>query len=73
MKRKRPSEDAPVISSEILERAKRSLRTGQAPVARCVVCGSECAPTSTENLCWVCRRLKVSAWHDGDHQASAQE
>lgn len=28
----------------------------------CVVCGSEVAPFSEENLCWVCRRLKVSAW-----------
>jgi hypothetical protein len=41
--------------------------------ARCVVCGGECAPTSTEGLCWVCRRLKLSAWRDTDSQISAQE
>ena len=30
----------------------------------CVVCGAEVAPFSEENLCWVCRRLKISAWRD---------
>jgi hypothetical protein len=24
-------------------------------------------------LCWVCRRLKISAWRDSDQQLSAQE
>jgi len=38
-----------------------------------VVCGGECAPTSTEGLCWVCRRLKLSAWRDSDSQIPAQE
>lgn len=74
MRRKRPSENAPVISSEIMDCAKRSLKTDRPVlVAKCVVCGSECAPNSTEDLCWVCRRLKVSAWDDADHQAPAQE
>lgn len=39
----------------------------------CVVCGSEVAPFSEENLCWVCRRLKISAWRDTDSQATMQE
>jgi hypothetical protein len=40
---------------------------------RCVVCGDEVAPFSTEELCWVCRRLKISAWRETDNQAAAQE
>jgi hypothetical protein len=31
------------------------------------------APISAEDLCWVCRRLKISAWRDSDNQAAAQE
>ena len=41
--------------------------------AVCVVCGEEVAPFSPENLCWVCRRLKISAWRDADTQAMMQE
>ncbi len=40
---------------------------------RCVICGNDVAPFSTEELCWVCRRLKISAWRDSDNQASLQE
>jgi hypothetical protein len=39
----------------------------------CHVCGEAVAPISTEDLCWVCRRLKISAWRDSDTQAAAQE
>ncbi len=41
--------------------------------AKCVVCGQEVAPFSTEELCWVCRRLKISAWRDIEGQAAMQE
>jgi hypothetical protein len=41
--------------------------------AGCVICGEESAPISTEGLCWVCRRLKLSAWRDSDSQMTAQE
>lgn len=57
-----------------------SARTPRAESARperkkkgCVVCGSEVAPFSEENLCWVCRRLKISAWRESDSQAMMQE
>lgn len=40
---------------------------------RCMVCGDEVAPFSTEELCWVCRRLKISAWREADTQPAAQE
>jgi hypothetical protein len=47
---------------------------------KCAICGSPCTPASypqpaeDEQLCWVCRRLKISAWRDSDVQPqSAQE
>ncbi len=74
MKRKLGAGSDPVIPQEILEQAKRSFESDrlQRP-AKCVVCGSECAPNSAEGLCWVCRRLKISAWGENDAQMPAQE
>ena len=75
VKRKAPLPAERVIDDQILETAKRTLETDklrQSP-GKCVVCGSVCAPNSTEGLCWVCRRLKISAWRDSDQQAAAQE
>ena len=74
MKRKKV-EDETVVSKEILESAKRAVSTDRAqpvPNPKCKVCGEEVAPTSSEKLCWVCRRLKISAWRDND-QMPAQE
>lgn len=72
MKRKLPLAE-PIIDRELLEIAKRSLHTDKAPrLLKCSVCDAPCAPNSTEGLCWVCRRLKISAWRDSDQQA-AQE
>lgn len=65
-KMKRPGNDRPRAAR--LENAKpERKRKG------CVVCGSEVAPFSEENLCWVCRRLKISAWREMDSQAMMQE
>ena len=61
-------------ASEILEQAALPPDTDKAPrLAKCSVCSGECAPNSTEGLCWVCRRLKISAWRDSDQQMTAQE
>jgi hypothetical protein len=77
MKKKSLSE--PIISPEILAMAKKSVEGERAATQkRCAVCG---APSTTpalaqgadEDLCWVCRRLKISAWRDTDQQLSAQE
>jgi hypothetical protein len=40
---------------------------------KCVVCGGDVAPLSEEELCWVCRRLKISAWRESDNQQPMQE
>jgi hypothetical protein len=63
-----------VIPPEILERAKRSLATDKLnKTVSCTVCGSETSGHFSEPLCWVCRRLKISAWRDIEQAAPAQE
>jgi hypothetical protein len=74
MKRKPQPGPQPVISREILEEAKLSLEPEKVKApAKCVVCGAEAAPNAAEQLCWVCRRLKISAWRDVEQQMPAQE
>jgi len=74
MRRKPLSKSEPVIAAEILEQAKRSISTDRLKkVARCSVCGAESSGTGDEPLCWVCRRLKVSAWREIEQPMPAQE
>jgi hypothetical protein len=76
--KKKPSPE-PVVSPEILEMAKKSIEAERpmAATKRCGVCGGSCTPLTgpqlSDDLCWVCRRLKISAWRDSDQQMSAQE
>lgn len=70
----------PIISPEILEMAKKSVEAERpAPSKPCAVCGAPSIIVTVpqtadeESLCWVCRRLKISAWRDSDQQLSAQE
>ena len=72
--------ETPVVAGPVampqalMDEAKRVLEAGlPKKAARCTVCGEDCAPNSSEGLCWVCRRLKLSAWHDSDAQAPIQE
>jgi hypothetical protein len=74
MRRKPLAKTEPVISPEIMENAKRSLATDRIrPASKCIVCSGETAQGGTEQLCWVCRRLKISAWRDVEQQVPAQE
>lgn len=74
MKRKPQPKPEPVIAPEILESAKRSVVTDRNKAAgKCVVCGSETVAGAAEQLCWVCRRLKISAWREVEQQMPAQE
>ena len=69
-----PTELESVVDQEILRKAKEALQQDRPRVmCNCVICGGEAAPNSTEKLCWVCRRLKISAWRDSDQQMTAQE
>ena len=70
-----PSISEPVVvDQKFLEQAKLALKGDTVkPVTRCVICQSDSAPNSTEGLCWVCRRLKISAWRDSEQSVNAQE
>ncbi len=69
-----PVSPADVVPPQLLEGAKRAVEMDRLPKpARCSVCNEDCAPISSEGLCWVCRRLKLSAWRDSDMQMPAQE
>ena len=70
----------PIISPEILAMARRSVEAEKpVPAVRCAVCGAASTQLAgpqapdEEALCWVCRRLKISAWRDTDQQIAAQE
>ena len=80
MKKKRelPAVEAPVALSvtpdALVQQALLAIEADRVKKpAGCVICGEESAPISTEGLCWVCRRLKLSAWRDADTQMTAQE
>jgi hypothetical protein len=74
MKRKAQAKGELVVPAELLEQAKRSISTDRLKKpAKCSVCGGETAVTGAEALCWVCRRLKISAWREIEQQAPAQE
>jgi hypothetical protein len=74
MKRKIPAKPETVIAPEILEQAKRSVMTDNLrKPGKCSVCGGETSLGPGEPLCWVCRRLKISAWRDIEQQVPAQE
>ncbi len=75
MRKKAQPKPEPVIPAEILEQAKRSISADHINknVVKCSVCGGETSLAGPEPLCWVCRRLKISAWRDIEMQMPAQE
>ena len=73
MKRKTPPRPDPIIAPEILAGVKRTDAARAGAPAKCVVCGAETTAEAPEQLCWVCRRLKISAWRDVEQQMPAQE
>jgi hypothetical protein len=67
-------EPAVSVSAELLEKAKRSISADRLKKAvRCAVCNAETLSAEDEPLCWVCRRLKISAWREIEQQVPVQE
>jgi hypothetical protein len=63
-----------VVPEALLEQALRATEAERPyKAAACVVCSGECPANAVEGLCWVCRRLKLSAWRDSDSQMPMQE
>ena len=74
MRRKAQPKPEPVVPAEILEQAKRSISMDRLKkVTKCSVCGAETTNATADALCWVCRRLKISAWREIEQQMPAQE
>ena len=74
MRRKLQQKSEQVISPEILDQAKRSISADSLKkVIACSVCGGETTAVGEEPLCWVCRRLKISAWRETEQQMPVQE
>lgn len=74
MRRKAQPKPEPVVPAALLEQAKRAISEDRLKkVAKCSVCGAETSNAGAEPLCWVCRRLKISAWRDIEQQMPAQE
>jgi hypothetical protein len=75
MKRKaQTSKQDSVVPAEMLEQAKRSIAVDHLKKpAKCSVCGAETPATPGECLCWVCRRLKISAWREIEQAIPLQE
>jgi len=72
--RRKASKLEPVVPPEILEQAKQAISTDRLKKAiKCSVCGTETMSAGSEPLCWVCRRLKISAWREIEQQMPAQE
>ncbi len=54
-----------VIDPALLASAKRTVfKPTPPPTFPCKVCGEKGATEHSDSLCWVCRRLKISAWRD---------
>ncbi len=78
MRRKSQPKSAPVVPPEILEQAKRAvsadgLKDASKKSVKCSVCGADTTAAGAEPLCWVCRRLKISAWREIEQQMPVQE
>jgi len=74
MRRKAQSKPEQVVPPEILEQAKQAISTDRLKkTAKCTVCGAETPNAGAEPLCWVCRRLKISAWREIEQQMPIQE
>ena len=64
----------PVVPPEILQAARQTLFEAKPrKTHKCRVCGGEGATEQSELLCWVCRRLKISAWRDIEQPAPMTE
>jgi len=74
MRRKALPKIASVVSPEILEQAKRSVATDRTKgAAKCSVCGAEVGSIASDQLCWVCSRLKIRPRRAVEQQMPAQE
>ena len=62
------------VDPALLESAKRTVFEPRPPLTfACKVCGENGATDQSDGLCWVCRRLKISAWREIEQQIPLSE
>jgi len=72
--KKRNAPETPVVDAQIVESAKRIVfEPKRRKTFDCRVCGESGASEESEGLCWVCRRLKISAWREVEMQLPVNE
>jgi hypothetical protein len=63
-----------VVDPELLESARKTVFQPKPPrTFACRVCSSDGATDQSDGLCWVCRRLKISAWREIEQQMPLAE
>ena len=63
-----------VIDPAVLKSAREDIFRPTPPKTfSCKVCGEAGATEQSDCLCWVCRRLKISAWHEIEQQTPLSE
>lgn len=71
---KKPPTDTPVVDGKLMASAKRYVfDTTPRVTQKCRVCDEQGATAETDGLCWICHRLKVSAWREIEVQMPMNE
>ena len=71
---KKKAQEGPIVDPRVAASARRLVfEPKPRKTFDCRVCGSEGASEDSEGLCWVCRRLKISAWRDVEVQLPMNE
>ncbi len=74
MRKRNSTPASDVVDPEIAEEAKRIVFEPQKrKTYACRVCSDPTATDESEGLCWVCRRLKISAWREIESQVPLSE
>lgn len=63
-----------IIDPKVLNLAREGIFLPTPPVTfPCKVCAEDGATEQSDGLCWVCRRLKISAWREIEQQVPLSE
>lgn len=70
----RAEQEEHVVDPALLESARKTVFEPKPPKTfACRVCNSDGATEQSDGLCWVCRRLKISAWREIEQQLPLSE
>lgn len=74
MRKRNSTPLAPIVDPKIAAEAQRIVFEPKArKTYECRVCEDPTASDESEGLCWVCRRLKISAWREIESQIPLSE